>query len=266
MDFKVEKSAHVNLKNYHKEELDLALEFAKQAYKEFGAFLKVVAIFGSLARKEKKVGDIDILFIIDDVSIVLTPEVVETYRIITERLVSRISPRIHVTSLRLTSFWEYLRNGDPIAINMLRDGVPLIDTGFFEPFQKLLYQGRIRPTMESIYAYFSRAPRTLHSSKMHFLQATLDLYWAVIDSAHAALMKQGNIPPSPEHVADLMHESLVKPRLLEERYVTTMRNFYDIMKGILHRDIREITAQQYMHYYKEAEDFVKRMEQFLEQN
>jgi len=110
----------------------------------------------------------------------------------------------------MTSFWEYIRNGDPIAINILRDGVALIDTGFFEPLQVLLRRGRIRPTQESIWLYFIRAPNTLHNSKWHILQATLDIYWACVDACHAALMKIGETPPTPEHVADLLEDKLVK--------------------------------------------------------
>ena len=50
--------------------------------------------------------------------------------------------------------------------------------------------------------YFGRAPITLRNSKWHLNQATIDLYWAVIDATHAALMKLGEIPPSPEHIPD----------------------------------------------------------------
>lgn len=264
MEFRVKHEENYNIRNYPHEELKIAHEFAKQSYKEFGSFLKAVVIFGSLVRNNKKVGDIDVLLIIDDVSITLTPEVMETYKIISENLVLGISSRLHVTTLRLTTFWEYIKVGDPIIINMLRDGVPLIDTGFFEPLQRLLFQGRIKPTYESIYSYFQRSTKTLHNSKLHLLQGTIDLYWAVIDAAHAALMAVGEMPPTPEHAADLIHEKLVKTKMLEERYSVIMRNFYYLFKQILHREVREISGEHYMHYYKQAEDFVQRVQKLLD--
>jgi len=208
-------------------------------------------------------GDIDILIIIDDVSVYLTPELLEAYRVISARTSQETSKKLHITTMRLTSFWEYVKAGDPIAINMLRDGLALIDTGFFDPLQLLLFQGRIRPTAESIWTYFTLAPQTLSNSKWHLLQATIDLYWAVIDAAHAALMKAGEIPPSPDHVADILEEKLVKKKLIEQKYVTILRNFYKLMKMITHREIKEVRGEEYEKYYSEAHAFVNRMRDYI---
>jgi uncharacterized protein (UPF0332 family) len=104
----------------------------------------------------------------------------------------------------------------------------------------------------------------LHNSKWHLIQATLDLYWAVIDAAHAALMQHGEIPPTPEHVADLLEQKLVKKKLLEHKYVSIMRHFYKTMKMITHREVKEVKGEEYDKYYKAAEDFVNRMREFIE--
>lgn len=263
MKFDIKKRENQNRKHYKTDDIDLAVEFAKKAHAEFSTFIKAVVIFGSAARREKA-GDVDVLVIIDDVSIILTPELQQTYRILIEKIVGAVSLKLHITTLRFSSFWEYTRAGDPIAINILRDGVPLIDTGFFEPLQHLLREGRLRPTEEAIQAYFSKAPATLHNSKWHIMQATLDLYWAVIDSAHAVLMLHGATPPSPAHIAELMEETLVKPKLLEKKYATTVSHFYNLSKMILHREIKEISGAEFEKYHKEAEDFVEKMKEFLE--
>lgn len=264
VEFKVEKKENPNVNKYHRHNVDLAYVFAKRAYNEFDTFLKAIVLFGSTMKdKGSNEGDIDILLIVDDVSINLSAEIVETYRVIVERLIADTSRKLHVTTLKFTTFWEYIKAGDPIGINILRDGVPLIDSGFFEPLQRLLFTGRIRPTYESIWAYFSRAPRTLYNSKWHMMQATIDLYWAVIDSAHAAIMKMGEIPPRPEDVAAMLNEKLVKKKLLDKKYVHTMEFFYEIFKKIIHREIREIRATDYERYYKAAEAFVKEMERIL---
>ena len=265
MNFEIPQRQNPNLKKYREDDLKIVYKFAGEARKEFGNFVKGVVLFGSTARKDKKAaGDIDVLVVIDDLSVALTQELVEAYRIIVQKIILRTSTRLHIISLRFTSFWEYAKAGDPIGVNILRDGVAIIDTGFFEPLQALLVRGRIRPTKESIWAYFIRAPNTLHNSKWHILQATFDLYWAVIDAAHAALMQSGEIPPSPEHVADLLQEKLVRKRLLEPKYVNTMRNFYRVSKMISHREIKEIKGEEFDRYFLEAADFIGRMRKIIE--
>ena len=235
----------------------------KKIYDEFGTFLKAVILFGSTARKEPSKGDIDILIVVDDTAVTMSAELVETYRIIIEKVISQVSAKLHVTSLKLTSFWEYVRAGDPVAINILRDGVALLDTGFFDPLRALLARGRIRPGQEAIWTYFERAPRTLHNARWHIMQAVLDLYWATIDAAHAVLMSIGEVPPSPDHVADMIEKRLVNEKKVPKKYANIMNNFYDLQKKILHREIKEISALEFERYHKEATDFVNRMESLI---
>ena len=217
MEFNAKYPDNSNREKYPAEDYALARKFAEKSYKEFGKFIKLIVLFGSTARGKNKGHDIDVLVVVDDLMLRMEAEVVESYRLITENLVQSVSTRLHITSMRFTSFWEYARAGDPIIVNILRDGVALLDYGFFDPMQALLTQGRIRPSPEAIWAYFARAPSTLHNSNWHIMQATVDLYWAIIDSAHAVLMKMGEVPPSPNHVADLLHEKLVSRNLLDKK-------------------------------------------------
>ncbi len=264
MDFKIKERPNPNLGNYNPNDMTIVRNFARELHKEYGGFIKGVVIFGSAAKgMRSKKGDIDVLVIVDDISIQMTSEVVEAYRIITENAVNKISTKLHVISLKFTTFWDYVRNGDPVIINILRDGVPIMDQNFFAPIQYLLKQGRIRPTMEAIQSYFERSPKTLYNSKWHIMQATLDLYWAVTDSAHAALMIKEIIPPAPAHIADLMQTELVDKNILEQKHVATVRKFYNLMKMITHREIKEITGPDYDEYYKEAENFVNVMEKIV---
>ena len=105
----------------------------------------------------------------------------------------------------------------------------------------------------------------LHNSKWHVLQATIDLYWAAIDAAHAALMSQGHIPPSPAFVPEMLEKELVAQKRLEEKYVKTMQLLYNLMKGITHREIVYIAGNDYENYRKQAEEFVNRMRSFVVQ-
>jgi predicted nucleotidyltransferase/uncharacterized protein YutE (UPF0331/DUF86 family) len=268
MKFKIEKTKHPNVSKYRQVELKIAKAFSNEVLRELKQYIKAIVLFGSTVKSDKPLTsgehDIDVLIIVDDLSIKITPDFVEAYRIIVEKLALKHSKRLHITTLKLTNFWEYMRVGDPIGINMLRSGYSLYDTGFFDPLQKLLKQGRVRPSQESIWTYFARAPSTLKNSRWHLLQATLDLYWGVIDAAHAVLMSIGEIPPSPGHVAKMMEEKLAKPGLIKPQYVETMEKFYNLSKLIVHRQIQMIKGKDYEIYYKEAEEFIEVMRQLIE--
>lgn len=267
MEFKVQKRASPNIPKYHSVDYELAQKFAVLMEKELGQFLKSAVLFGSVARSENAIGerDIDVLIIINDLTAILNEEVIQSYRVITENTAAKVSRRLHITTLKLTTFWEHVRNGDPIAVNMLRDGVALYDSGVFEPVQQLLFEGKIRPTKESVWLYFARAPATLNSAKAHLLQATLDLYWAVVDSAHAALMHHGEVPPTPGHLADLINHKLVRLGIVKKRYADLMDFFYKLQKRITHREIAEISGKQFDQYKADAEEFVKAMQTVVEE-
>jgi predicted nucleotidyltransferase len=263
MDFKIMEKEKPNTERYPSNDFDYAKRFSNLLKEELKDFLMAVILFGSAARNEKPLygeRDIDVLVVIDDMTQVLSPEVIQSYRVITEQTAAKVSKRLHITTLKLTSFWEYVRNGDPIAINILRDGLSLYDVGFYDPLQQLLFQGRIRPSREAIWTYFARAPATLNNADWHLLQATLDLYWAVVDSAHAALMKLGEVPPTPGHIADLIRTKMVKMGIVELKYAKTMQMFYDLSKKITHREVRKISGKDYDKYRLQAKDFVKMMQ------
>ncbi len=265
MEFRIQKKENENIHKYPTEDLKIAQQFAQKLKNELGDFLIAAVAFGSSVRREAtQKSDIDVLVISDDASFQMTEPLIEAYRIIVERIIGDVSLKLHVTSMTFTSFWEYAKAGDPVVVNILRDGVALIDTGFFEPLQRLLKMGRIRPSEESVWRYFGRAPRTLINSRWHVLQATLDLYWAVIDAAHAALMCYDQVPPTPEHAADMLEKTFVRKKLLEKKYVDVMKRFYHLSKMITHREIREVKGQEFERYYQDADEFVRRMKRLVE--
>lgn len=260
MKFQVRKLAQKNITRYPQEDIQIARQFATIMYKELGGLLSGVILFGSTVTTPGKSRDVDILLVLDDVRVQFSKVLIDTYRIIAEKAIAETSQRLHIQSMKLTAFWEYVRAGDPIAVNILRNGVALVDTGFFDPLQALLDQGRIRPSEESVWTYFTMAPASLHRSKMNILTAAVDLYWAAIDAAHAALMAQGDIPPTPSHVAGMLRSHLKASR----QDAKTMDLLYDLFKKITHRDIKEISGLDYDRYRKITEKFVNNMKAFIE--
>jgi len=267
MKFKVQSKGNENYNRYPTEDLKIAQHFANRLKKEMDNFILGVALFGSSARKQtSEKSDIDVLVITDDTTIIITEPLIEGYRLVVEELVRDVSLKLHITSMTFTAFWEHVKAADPVVINILRDGISLLDAGFFLPLQMLLKQGRIRPTEESIWRYYGRAPRTMLNSKWHLLQATLDLYWAVIDSAHAALMSKNEVPPTPDHVSEMLDKVFVRPKLLEKSYVDTMQKFFRLSKMITHREVKDIKGAEYDRYRLEADAFIRRMKKLVEKN
>ena len=219
MEFRIQKKDNENLYKYPTEDLAIAKKFADHLYKELQDFLMGVIVFGSAVRRQTTdKSDIDILVVTDDTKYVITESLVEAYRIIVEKIMVQTSDKLHINSMTFTAFWGYANAADPVVINILRDGVAIIDTGFFDPLQTLLDEGRIRPSEEAIWTYFVLAPSSLSRSKQHLFAATMDCYWAAIDSAHAALMSLGHIPPSPDHVAEMLESVLVGNGHIKHKY------------------------------------------------
>ena len=205
---------------------DIAYRFSTELYKKFPGVIKSVVLFGSVAKKTiDRESDVDILVVFDDTSLEPRRNFIDWYNIEISKIIQRVDSKLHVNTVTLSTFWENVKTGEPVAINVLRYGVALIDTGFFEPLQIMLRQGRIRPTPESVWNYFVRAPESIHNANWHILKALSDLYWAVIDSAHAVLMNVGEIPPAPEKVGEILKEKFCNKGLLEKKYSKTTKYF-----------------------------------------
>lgn len=250
--------------HYSEKDVELAKKLAHNLNKELNDILKAVIVFGSVARGDAKKGsDIDVLVILNDLTFVLSDEVLQSLRVLIENVAGKISNDFHITQMHLSSFWDYVRQGDPVIVNMLREGMPVYDEGFFLPAQLLLDSGRIRPTKEAVWTYYQRAPKTLKNAEGHLLGAIVDMYWACIDAAHAALMHVGIVPGAPSHVAELLNEHFVKKGLLDASYVKILRQFYDLAKNIGHQQLVKMSGKDVDKYLAQAQDFVKRMKYIL---
>ena len=62
----------------------------------------------------------------------------------------------------------------------------------------------------------------------------------------------------------MLDDKLVKKGMLEKKYVQIMQNFYKLSRGIMHRQIQEISGKQYDVYLKDAKEFVDRIEKIVE--
>lgn len=244
-------------------ERDIAMDFATKAYKEFDRMIKSIVLFGSSAKKASTPdSDIDIIILIDDVSIMWDQELIAYYREALAKLIEKnpYQKTLHINTVKLSTWWADLIKGDPVVINILRYGDTLIDYGgFFEPIKLLLKNGAIKSTPEAIYTLLQRAPNHIARARTSMLAVVDGLYWAMVDSAHAALIAAKVSPPSPEHIPEILDEYFVKTKILRGRYIDYYSQLHAIAKEIVHGKRVFITGVELDEWKKKVDEFVGEM-------
>ncbi len=246
-----------------KKETDIAMDFATKTYRKFNKIIKAVVLFGSAAKQAVVTGsDIDIIVIIDDVTVNWDHELTAWYRQELEKLIKRnpYKSSLHINTIKLSTWWEDLIRGDPVILNILRYGEAMIDfAGFFNPLKYLLIKGKIKATPEAIYSALQRAPLHIARSKVAELNAIDGLFWSMVDSAHAALIAE-NIPPaSPEHITGDLKENFVNAGKLKMKYVIWYRDLLVLHKKVSHGEIKNLKGIEIDEWQEKAEEFLKVM-------
>ncbi len=260
---KVRESSRLNRKL--RSEKDIAMDFAAKVQEKFDRLVKASVLFGSQseAKRSATVGsDIDIILIIDDSSVEWDLELVAWYREELAKLIAAqgYAQELHINTVKLTTWWEDLLHGDPVVVNILRYGEALIDYGgFFNPLKALLLKGKIKSTPEAVYAALRRAPGHIARSKLAEMGAIEGAYWAMVDSAQAALMTAGKIPPSPEHIPEMLKETFVDRNMLKMAHVKNMRELFSLHKSISHGQVMDVKGNEIDEWQDAAGDFVKVM-------
>jgi len=261
------KKKKINLKNIPtlqlKTESEIAMDFAVKAYKKFDKTIKSIILFGSTVKQTSVAGsDIDIILVLDDVSIKWDQELIAWYRQELDKILRKnpYNKSLHINTIKLSTWWEDLMKGDPVIINILRYGEAMIDAaGFFEPLKFLLIKGKIKSTPEAIYNCLQRAPTHILRSKTSELNAIEGLYWAMVDSSHAALIAANILPPSPEHIPVDLRETFVNKGKLKMKYVLWYRDLLILHKKITHGEIKDLKGVEIDDWQEKTEEFLNIM-------
>jgi len=242
---------------------DIAMDFAVKSYKTFDKIIKSIILFGSTVKQTSSSGsDIDIIILIDDVSINWDQKLIAWYRQELDKLLKAnpYEKTLHINTVKLSTWWEDLMRGDPIILNILRQGESLIDlAGFFEPLKYLLIKGKIKATPEAIYNCLQRAPMHIQRSKTAEMNSVEGLYWAMVDSAHAALIAANISPPSPEHIASELKETFVNSGKLKMKYAVWYRDLLVLHKDIAHGRIHDLKGADIDEWQDRTEEFLEVM-------
>ena len=242
---------------------DIAMDFATKVYKKMSTLVKCIVLFGSSAKGTSSLqSDIDIVIIIDDAAVQWDDELIAWYR---EELGKTIKQNpytkaLHINTVRLTTWWIEMMRGEPVVINIIRWGVPLIDFGgFFTPLKSLLMQGKIKGSPEMIYITLGRAPAHMLRAKSAMFNALEAVYWAFVDSSHSALIAAKQSPPSPEHIPALLRQSLIDKGLLKSKYLDWYREIYTLTHRALRGEINDVKGSDIQIWRERADEYVREM-------
>jgi hypothetical protein len=224
----------------------------------FGSAVKGKFVEGKRSLREEALfgSDIDLLLLFDDMIHVLSPEVITAYRVVTEKTAASVSKRLHITTMPITKFWDYSLKGDPILINMLRDGNPVFDSGCFGMAKQMLHSRKIAPGKEIVWIYLAKGPMSIANANWNMRQAVIDLHWAVIDAAHSALLHFGVVPDTPDHLVPLVKHHLVGKGLLHKKQLSIVSEFMNLGRMLMSGEVTKVRGDHYDRYRKEAEGFV----------
>ncbi len=264
------ESSNTSDKKIFRTEKDIAMDFAEKVQRKFDRLVKASILFGSQtdAKGNATAGsDIDIILIIDDAAVNWDLELVSWYREELGKLVASQDYRreLHINTVKLTTWWEDLLHGDPVVINILRYGEALIDYGgFFNPLKALLLKGKVKSTPEAVYAALQRAPSHIARSRVSQIGAIEGTYWSMVDAAQAALMTAGKIPPSPEHIPEMLKETFVDAGMLKTDYVKKLKELYLLHKSIQHGEVRTVKGAEIDEWQNAAEKFLSEMTRIID--
>jgi predicted nucleotidyltransferase len=264
MDFKQNIRTNNNEKNYHIENLKLTREFSKKLILEMKELVRSIVLFGSNTNDTlTKDSDIDLMIVLDNISIYVSDELREAYHIIINNLSENLAKnKFHILTVNLSDLWDMARKGDPLLINILRFGVPIFDRDLIKPLQYLLEMGKIRPTIESIYSYRARSNQLIENLNIHLRNMFFDLYYSVVDIVHSALMVDNILPPSPREMPELFEKNFKNNKQLL-KYSELIKEIYNKYKELDHNKTT-INEKEIEKYKKKVIEMNKKLNKYIE--
>ena len=249
--------------------MEAAEEFSEKLVEKLGDKVKVVAVWGSVSKGEHGYdSDIDTLVILDDTK--LQKDVPQDAKKKIQKKVTNLAKetdeRITIQYFPfLTEFWDSLRKGEPLAIEAVRNGEPLYDTGLFMPAKRLLERGKISGTQESVRkrlkvgaAGYKKAEKNLKSSTPHKLEQ------AMASAGQAPIMLAGRSPPGKEKVPDVLEEMFVEQEMLEQEYVEMAREIYEF-GDMGEKNPEDVTGELVDEHLNKTDEFIRRMHKLVSQ-
>ncbi len=264
---KIKKKTGKKIREFAKQRrARIVKEFSKKLLEKYGPYIKAIVVWGSTARDEFKCeSDIDLVILVDDTKSDFSEEIKRKMDDFIYKLAKKTDEKLSPQpTWGITEFMRMVRNYAPLAYALLKDGIPVYDTGFFLTNKKLLEMGELPITPEASERRMESVPKRLLGAKHAKLWIVAEyIYYAMIGAEEAVLMYLGRVPPDPINAAKACREYLVKTGLLEEKYVEFLDEVVKFRKAVEHRKINDISGKELDEYIKKGEEFVERFKKLL---
>lgn len=247
--------------------MEKAEEFADELLDKLEDKVMCVAVYGSVSRGEHThESDIDTFVVLDDTKLEqeVPQEAKDQIRQKVTDLAKDVDDKITIQYLAfLTEFWDAVQQGEPLIIQVLRNGQVVYDVGIFSPAQRMLERGKIQSSREAVQkrlklaaAGYKKAEKNLKSS------IPFKLEQAMANAGQAPIMLAGQTPPGKEQVGDALEELFVKEEMLEQEYADSAREIHDFAdKAEKHPN--EVTVEELAEHMELADDFIRRMHELV---
>jgi predicted nucleotidyltransferase len=240
---------------------DIILNFSKDLIEKVDGLVKSIVLFGSYAEnKESEKSDIDLLIIIDDIYAKdLNITVPFYFDNLNKLLADEKYKKIHVTTLTLSKFWEMILNGDPLVLDILRKGEPIIDpAGIFGSLKKMLENGLIKTSPEYLEIMKKRAEEWINYANLILIKAFESLYNSVVTISQYYLIKNNINIYSPEDILKKFEE-LKKKRKISSEVYNYYKKIYEYMKKIEHKEVKNIDLNLLKEFLEEFEKYKEKL-------
>lgn len=244
--------------------------------KKFEKYIVSYVLAGSLVQgRATPESDIDVFIVIDDTDVkkMSRVELKDKLRAIIIGMgldagkMTGIENKLNIQVYILTDFWENIKEANPIIFTFLRDGVPFYDRGIFMPWKQLLKMGRVKPSPEAIDMYKSTGDQMIKRVKQKLKDVGMeDIFYAILTPSQAALMMFGVPPPTPKETPEVLNDVFVKKeKILEKKYVDTLKKVIKVRKDLEHGTKKEITGKEIDELLEGADEYLKRLNDLFKQ-
>ena len=165
----------------------------------------------------------------------------------------------------LTDFWQSLRDTHPVIFSMVRDGVPLYDTGMFMPWRTLLKTGKMKPSPEAVEQFYKTGRMLIDIVNNSLKELVIEkLFLSMFNPAQAATMLVGIPPTHHGDTPKVFKKYFVDEyKLLEPKYVDYLNDILELRKGVEYGKIKEISAEKFLEQLSHAKEFQDRMDKLF---
>jgi predicted nucleotidyltransferase len=241
--------------------IEKVVKFTNEIRKQYGNLIKSVLIFGSAAKGTMTKGsDADVWVILDDTA---TKSSEDLDKVNTQiYLIAHELKDLHVQTTALTEFWQWVKAGSPELVNFLRYGLPIYDTGFIKPVQKLLQMGLLPPSEETISLKAKAAEARYKKIKLDMKSMIFELRYAATDAIQAVVMYYYKAQPDQKAIPEFL-EKLVEEGKLEKEYIEKFKELDKLWKDIDHKIVKNVTTEHLEKALKLTREIVNRFKDLL---